>query len=196
MGCGPLTNEMRCSRSPVGVARRAGGRRVVVVVVGCSAVGRARRETASGRAARCWAKGGSSRSFRRRPGRGTPSSTTEGEGEDVWGPGGGLFDFGAADNDNDNDDEAGSRGDASKNAKKRRAREYMEAAELLTRLSKKQVRSLGPYIDEAVLDLVSLAQKLSVRNQGRKRLEQTIAKHLRSDEVDLLRLQGLLKDIV
>ena len=71
-----------------------------------------------------------------------------------------------------------------------------QAAELLTRLSKKQVRSLGPYIDEAVLDLVSLAQKLSVRNQGRKRLEQTIAKHLRSDEVDLGRLQGLLKDIV
>ena len=183
---------MRCSKSPVGVARRAGGRRAGAV--GCSAVGRARRETASGRAARCGAKGGSSRSFRRRPGRGTPSSSSTTEGEDVWGPGGGLFDFGAADN--DNNDEAASRGDASKNAKKRRAREYMEAAELLTRLSKKQVRSLGPYIDEAVLDLVSLAQKLSVRNQGRKRLEQTIAKHLRSDEVDLGRLQGLLKDIV
>ncbi|QDZ24243.1 hypothetical protein HOP50_12g67790 [Chloropicon primus] len=92
---------------------------------------------------------------------------------------GGLFDFDSEESVVRDEQ----RRDRSKSEKKRQAKEYFRAAELLTSLGKKQLENLGPFLDDSVLDLVKLAQKLSVRNQGRKRLEQTIAKHLRTSEV-------------
>ena len=73
----------------------------------------------------------------------------------------------------------------SKNEKKRKAKRYMEAAQTLTSFTKRQLQNVSPVLDESIIDMAKLAQKLSVRNQGRKRLEQTIAKNLRSANVDL-----------
>ena len=95
---------------------------------------------------------------------------------------GGLFDFGSEEAATSAGD-GGSFSGESKNAKKRKAKEYLEGAELLTSLGKKQLRNLSPFLDDSILDLVVLAQKLSVRNQGRKRLEQTIAKLLRTTNI-------------
>ena len=102
-------------------------------------------------------------------------------------PEGGLFDFSSAREAEDLGAESFSSSSAaeSKSARKRQAKEYFRCAEKLTSLGKGQLRQAAEHLDDEVLELVRLAQRLPYKNQGRKRLEQTIAKRLRETKADV-----------
>ena len=101
-------------------------------------------------------------------------------------PEGGLFDFSSAREAEDLAESFSSSSAAeSKSARKRQAKEYFRCAEKLTSLGKGQLRQAAEHLDDEVLELVRLAQRLPHKNQGRKRLEQTIAKRLRETKADV-----------
>lgn len=97
-------------------------------------------------------------------------------------PEGGLFDFSSA---REAESFSSSSAAESKSARKRQAKEYFRCAEKLTSLGKGQLRQAAEHLDDEVLELVRLAQRLPYKNQGRKRLEQTIAKMLRETKADV-----------